>query len=267
MRSMISLALLSCFAFVLVACQKPDMVEAPDSNEQEARTEPALEVARETSPSPFPSSGQGDRYEGIETTEELFARLTPIDRRLMESFYGGYDSAALDIDNHEQLEWMIDHDYPMPDDIAAAHALTNDQLLALHESGSNKAGFFYLERKSNKDNPLSPQEHAKLDVIATEVLFNGSPFSGYAYAKYQEQVNGDPHRALTGYAWAGWMGDRRAMKAMTNAEHRLRASYPEVPLQASTAVTDFAALMKAARSRDPTLLNKKIQSIPFDSHQ
>lgn len=205
-------------------------------------------------------------YNGVDNAQALFAQLPPRDRAMAEEFYGKYDPVVMQFGSHEQLAWMINNGYPMPEDVVAASLLTDSELLDLHRSGDVKAGIFYLDRRAypsvNASNKISKPERSQLNSIANDVLVSGSPFAGYAYARYEES-KGNSHSALAGYAWSGWLGDRRAMEAMARAQRKLGSLNSATPLEPAVAVIAFATLMRTAHSLKPALFSRKVEPIPY----
>lgn len=247
-------------ACALASCSDGPINEerSPAANAERPQSEESVPVA--------PRLAKPADYSGVETTQELFALLAPGDRALAAEFYGRYDPVVMQFSTHAQLDWMIDHGYPMPEDIVAASVLTEAELLALHRQGDAKAGYFYLDRMATKGPDISNAERSQLNSIATNVLVNGSPFSGYAVARY-ERSKGDPHAALAGYAWAGWLGDRRALTAMAGAQQELTGLNVTTPLEPAVAVLSFATLMRTAHSLQPALFSRKVESIPYEAPQ
>lgn len=50
------------------------------------------------------------------------------------------------VNSREQVAWMAENGYPMPEDVIAAESLSDAALLELAERGNDKAGFLLKER-------------------------------------------------------------------------------------------------------------------------
>lgn len=208
---------------------------------QRARDQESVDIAR------LPSN-----------TREMYSRLAPSDRELVEGFYSNY-GAVMDFSNKQELLWMRRHGYPMPEDVLEAARLTDQELERRYEGGDVQAGFFLLDRRAEavpEDGKVEFDFSVESNVLAKDLLVSGSPFSGYAYYRYYSQRPDLQAKALAGLLWAGWQGDYRATRQMISLTGR-NARYSEADLAPGTIAMAYQALLSTVRGHNPGLLTRK----------
>ena len=144
--------------------------------------------------------------------DELMALYSIEQRERIEAFVGDYDKAAYLFSSPEELAWMAQRGFPMPDDILAANDMSVGELKKQAEEGNVKAAFFYLRREA-EDGPVdrSTNEPELRTEIRRTALLGDSPFYGYLHAnELATQYPEYPTVFASGLAWASMMGDARA---------------------------------------------------------
>jgi|SRR5579884_19705 hypothetical protein len=145
------------------------------------------------------------------------------------------------INSPQQIAWMAQNGYPMPEDLIAAKALTDEDLRRLAQGGNDKAGFLLRERdietlraalqtyaaQGNTDSdfwlndPAAEKMRQDDDLYRQLLRQSNSPFKGYLQAQ-ESLLTKDPLEAdadvIAGLAWAMSLGDFRASQLMTNFE-------------------------------------------------
>lgn len=134
------------------------------------------------------------------------------------------------VNSREQVAWMAQNGYPMPEDVLAAEGMNDAALLALAEQGNDKAGFLLQERRaaelaaylakggtrSDYFNGLDGERRSRVNMELRQLMErSNSPYKGYAQAS--EALSGiyaDPKdidvQAIAGLYWARNLGDSRA---------------------------------------------------------
>ena len=186
-------------------------------------------------------------------SQELLGRLSVKDRKLVESFYGNYGESVLTFDNPREFEWMERHGYPMPDDVLQASRKSDAELREQFELGDPKAGFFLLDRITNRsDSVLNADE----SLFAERVLAVESPFSGYAYYHYYSGIKGEWAVALSGLLWADFRGDWRAkgyFRQLVNTGGPFQEK-----LGPGSIPSAYQSLLATIRLSNPSLLSRPI---------
>lgn len=233
----------------LLACENKSggvQLQAVGESESSGHSEDKAHVTR---PDPV------IRGESPTSTASLLASLPPLDRETVIQFYGNYESVAFDFDNQDQWDWMARNGYPTPADILAADRLSAEELFNKHKAGDKKGGAFYIDRViGGGAETLSSSQRSRLQAVADDIIYNGSPFSGYVYARYHREVNQDPLRSLAGLAWAGFLGDTRALDILPSAQMQLSASNDVPPVGYLLA---FIAITNDAQGRKPETLQRR----------
>jgi hypothetical protein len=111
----------------------------------------------------------------VDSWEMLLAELDAGDRQLVEAFAARYPG-AFDFVRTEQLEWMLENGFPMPEEIAAAAKMPMEELLRLAYAGNHKAQALTLDR------------------MAVEWVEAGVP--PFVMPPLDEHVSGEPFRRL-----------------------------------------------------------------------
>lgn len=145
-----------------------------------------------------------------------------------KKFYGVYS-----VNSREQVAWLAQNGYPLPEDIVAAERLSDGYLRELARQGNEKAGFLLRERNIAEtktkldayraqgrtdadfwDNDPDAQQ-LRLDALETTRLLqqSHSPFKGYVQAADALQIDdpvGREAAVIAGLEWASSLGDFRA---------------------------------------------------------
>ena len=124
--------------------------------------------------------------------EELLAGLSPEARELVQAFADLYPE-AYQFRTREQLEWMVAHGYPMPEEIVAARQMSMEDLLDKAISGDNlKAAMLARNRL--------------IDEMLAEAEQGGVPFNDnqkyIALSRMQSADNNRNCSPFTMYLWA-----------------------------------------------------------------
>ncbi len=174
-----------------------------------------------------------------------------------KAFFGVYHDRS-----PEAIAWMAAHGYPMPEDVLAAEAMSNDQLRLLMENGNVKAAFFLHIRARDamqENTGLSPAEAGRSDAAqlygsTLEVLNQvNSPFEGYleAWGRGRNAPEGQEADVIIPLLyWADFLGDHGALQRVqayidaspSAAERRYRSGL-------AGAVHGFSNLVRDAISR------------------
>lgn len=170
----------------------------------------------------------------------------------------------------EQVAWMAQNGYPLPEDVIAAENLSADELRALVERGNEKAGFLLRERyigtlrekvdanlaqgRSQADflaNDPEARRILKDDLRARQVVdASDSPYKGYVMAQEallsSEKVGMDS-AVISGLLLAQHLGDFRAGQFVTEytADDPVRLAMLSVASAVSTHAAEEMALMRS----------------------
>jgi hypothetical protein len=138
------------------------------------------------------------------------------------------------VNSREQVAWMAENGYPMPEDIMAADRLADRDLLKLANQGNDKAAFLLAERQNKElvdflaeggkrsayfggaEGRNRLNEQMTIDQLVEQ---SNSPYKGYLQAS--EAISGlyagerDPQdvidaHVIAGLTWAEQLGDLRA---------------------------------------------------------
>ncbi|MGH8040940.1 MAG: hypothetical protein ACREPN_02725 [Rudaea sp.] len=146
------------------------------------------------------------------------------DRDRIKAFDTRYNG-VYEISSPQQIAWMAQNGYPMPDDLIAAQGIDDQTLRDLADHGNDKAGFLYhdryLERLGDRhetqldlSNPSDLELANALDADHDIFLATPSPFKGYVEAADAFRVYADPMaqkaRLISGLLRASQLGDSRA---------------------------------------------------------
>lgn len=259
----------SCAALLAVllaaGCNGAD--QAGDKPRTETATTPAAVPTADATARPqdgrFVLPGVRDVVRAPSATE-LLARYPEAQRAELQRFYASYGHAegvsrysfsnVMEFKNEAQLDWLIRNGFPMPDEVLAAAAMSDSQLLDLAKAGNLKAGAFLLRRRSevrqrSGGDTASMSELVELDGIRNALVASGSPFAGYVVADIGIR-NGNLEEAVAGYAYAAHLGDTRALDFMRTLDR------PGRSISASGSILAYTALQSIAL-RNPQLADKK----------
>jgi len=208
--------------------------------------------------------------------EELLAGLSPEERELAQAFADLYPE-AYQFRTREQLEWMVDRGYPMPEEIIAARQMPLDDLLDKAINGNNlKAAM--LARDRLLDDILQDMEQAGVPYFENPkqhqlnlarikgVRRDCSPFSMYLSARQleMEQVSltsgataqSIPIAALPAQHVAHSMGDDRLFGLLQSSVYRLPMDGMQAMGVTSMALT-LAATVPSSCPRDKFPLHSR----------
>lgn len=230
-----------------------------------AENEKGIEIAKGESESTAPPRVQSieDRRLRGSNTSEALSRLTEQQQNQVLEFYSRFGDSVFRFARREQLDWMIDRYYPMPDDILEAATLDDQRLKSMSDGGDLVATFFYYDRllaeidaaATQGDPSYRLQERVELE---RRLLASGSPFAGYAMAR-GARVTGGVATEMAAYAWAGHFGDWRGF------EEALRAARAANDVEASAmALAEFSVLLKSSSLARPGFTQKVVIPFPHD---
>jgi hypothetical protein len=163
---------------------------------------------------------------------ELLSVYTPEQQAHIRSHLAAYGSGTFGVSRYaidsilsfrtrEQLQWLVSNGFPMPDDILAAEAMSDEELADLASTGNFKATAFHLDRISQRHmkavaeasvTGTTVDDAAMLrDAQALEdrLLSEGSAFGAYSIAR-SGIARGNVGEALAAYSYAKALGDVRA---------------------------------------------------------
>lgn len=176
--------------------------------------------------------GRNTRIPKSENDNLLLSNYSQEEQTIIRAFYAGFGGTGLkginvfdnvfSFKNQEQLTWLANNGYPLPDDILMAARMPTAELHALATEGSFKAKAMLLAREyqtqadsGSNISASTRDEYAKYKELAAfreDVLSDGSPFAGYVWAAEHMNKPDSSGRAgvLAGYAFAATLGDTRA---------------------------------------------------------
>jgi hypothetical protein len=157
----------------------------------------------------------------------------PADQQAKISAFNKRHFGLYQVNSREQVAWMAENGYPIPEDVIAAEKLSDADLRELAKQGNDKAGFMLRERTLDAIRSKLDEYHAQgrtdadfwsgdpmaaqisADELATTDLLNKShsPYKGYVKAfgngRQENQLAKDID-AIAGLEWALRLGDFRA---------------------------------------------------------
>ena len=178
---------------------------------------------------PIPEAGSWD---------ELAQRLPVADRELALAFAERY-AGAFETTTPEQLAWMAEHGFPLPEEIARAEAMSDDWLLDLAERGSGKAALLGFDRFARQAHELRQGERSleterqavDADVRSQrseELAFAScSPFAGWIHARRLGSIYGPSPGVLAALAYSVAFGDWRARRAQLSVLAEMGINDPQ----------------------------------------
>lgn len=214
-----------------VAVAAPDRQDADvptDVVEDEGAVDVAIDPSATTIAIPHRYRfGDIDRVEVAENTDQLLGRYHGEELEYLIGYYHGFTPVGsgfdvLDFHNREQMRWLVENGYPMPEEVLEARRVGKDELLALSRQGNTKAQMFYVDltaatlgNPSREDGVGPEQMLAGSEWIQTvdKVVASGSPFAGYVAAKAKKE-SGKRYGVAAAYRLAQTLGDSRAQAAV-----------------------------------------------------
>jgi hypothetical protein len=141
------------------------------------------------------------------------------------------------VNSPEQVAWMAQNGYPLPEDVIAAEGLTDDDLRELARRGNDKAGFMLRERNIEKTRQKvdayvaqgrtqadfwtgdpDAQQLAHDDRLTRQIIDqSNSPYKGFVQtqeAALLSEPMGIDSTVIAGLSWARRLGDFRAQQFM-----------------------------------------------------
>ncbi len=149
----------------------------------------------------------------------LISRYSDVDRATINTFVGGLAPVAYLFHSEEELAWMAERGFPMPDDILAAATMSDADLLEMSLQGNAKAALLYQARDLDLERrglQAASKEEAVAQMRVRGLAYaSNSPFLGYLEAKRKAKIYpGDPSPSAGALAWAQLKGDTRAQWSM-----------------------------------------------------
>jgi len=164
------------------------------------------------------------RFAGIasvavgDSWEHLLSDYGDDERVQIEAFTQALNSTTYLFRGEAEQEWLIDQAFPMPDEILAASAMSEDELRAMAVGGNSKAAFFYLLRSIKNDSYHeldSEQDFLERSKIRAAAFAADSAFLGYIEAaRASKKYPDEAHADAGALAWASTKGDTRAAYAI-----------------------------------------------------
>lgn len=163
----------------------------------------------------------------------------PADQQAKISAFNRNHFGLYQVNSREQVAWMAENGYPMPEDVIAAEKLSDADLRGLARQGNDKAGFLLRERnlatikakldeyraqgRADSDfwaNDPAAQQLTMDEIATTELLQQShSPFKGYVKAmgngREDNQLAKDVD-VIAGLEWAQRLGDFRAAQFLSS---------------------------------------------------
>lgn len=156
----------------------------------------------------------------------LMQRLSALDQTRVRGWYRRIAAPEMDDATPEQFAWMRARHYPMPEDIARAESMSNNELRAAANGGDITAKILYEARLLEEynayvsagmtyDNMNRLHLLDEINAIMPQILASGSPYAGYLYAArsrlmHPRDVEQSTRDQLAGLVWASKLGDTRA---------------------------------------------------------
>lgn len=249
----IALVVLLLAAYIWLHARTPNAPERAAAASEvpgKIKTKPSLPVyaSRESVPSASPTFPVADdgtvaiplRFQlpGVTRTKsginskEWLAQY-PVDQQEKIQAFNTAHFGVYSINSPQQVAWMAENGYPMPEDVIAAERLSDADLRELAKQGNDKAGFLLRERtsaatkagldnyhaqgKTNSDfwnNDPNARQITMDDLTTMQLLQQShSPFKGYVQA-LDSVLKDDPvskdATIIAGLHWAQSLGDFRA---------------------------------------------------------
>lgn len=159
-----------------------------------------------------------------ESWDELLRLLSPDERKIAQQLAALYPEAYA-FTSLDQLEWMINNGYPMPQELAIASSMSLGDLNALASSGNLKAAMLANHRilhdaiAAADGRPINDRQEMA-QFYTNEAIGrtrNCSPFGMYQRSRYFETLAQSPgtdqnealQQALAAYAMISMQGDWR----------------------------------------------------------
>lgn len=130
----------------------------------------------------------------VDSWDALLEGLEPEERALVEAFTARYPG-AFQIKSVEQLRWMLERGYPMPEEILLAESMAVDSLIEMAKSGNDKAAMLAVDRLTETEprvelDFLDGYERYKQNMPLMDQLHAScSPFGYYVAARSPYLVN------------------------------------------------------------------------------
>lgn len=195
--------------------------------------------------------------------KDWVAQFPASDQKLIVDFDKSHFSVYSTITSPEQVAWMAQHGYPMPEDILAAKNISDDELKQLAARGNDKAGFLLYERQATlarskidayvadggtendllRNDTAFAIERSKInDDLRTLYTSSESPYKGYVMAEEAGMLRDPDARSagiIAGLLWADTYGDSRAG---SEAMHDFVQGNPDLQRQKIAALSVISAL-------------------------
>ncbi|HMM58121.1 MAG TPA: hypothetical protein PKD77_11125 [Rudaea sp.] len=195
--------------------------------------------------------------------KDWIAQFPASDQKFIVDFDKSHFNVYSTITSPQQVAWMAQHGYPMPEDILAAKNISDEELEKLAASGNDKAGFLLYERQAatvrteidayiagggkeselpRSDTTLAAEQSKVNSALNALYRSSSSPYKGYAMAQEASmRSDADTRNAgiIAGLLWAGEYGDTRAI---WDSLHNFTQGKPELESQAIAAMKMLNAL-------------------------
>jgi hypothetical protein len=179
-----------------------------------------------------------ERVRTASSFNEWVAQFPPDAQKAITAFNARH-FGVFSINSPQQVAWMAQMGYPMPEDIVAAKFLSDQDLRTLASQGNDKAGFLLHERETDtlqakyaelaaqgqtrdqfwRNDPAAAQFNQD-DVQYNQLLMNStSPFKGFVKAQdavLDEDPQYAPATVISSLLWAESFGDFRVDQFVEN---------------------------------------------------
>lgn len=176
-----------------------DVAEAPALAAEEARNSPPSNATTPAPPARTPAIAipPGFQFAGIRevraasSLDELLADHPETEQAIIRDFINRLDPAAYLFRSPRELEWMVQHGFPMPAEILAASRMSDDDLMQMALAGNTKAAFLAIQRNNQRPKAeayfIRDPEFSRLRQVNALAAAAESPFIGYLYAQESQR--------------------------------------------------------------------------------
>lgn len=229
----------------VASANTPDVKTAKAKSVPAAKPMPA-QVAKSFAIAPDQTAPVPRRFQlpGVERVrtassfQDWVAQFPPDEQKKITAFNERY-FGVFSVNSPQQVAWMAEMGYPMPEDIIAAAYLSDQDLRAMASHGNDKAGFLLHEREVDtlqakyaelaakgqtrdqfwRNDPAAAQFNQD-DSRFNQLLENStSPFKGFVQAR-DAVLDEDPEytsaTVISGLMWAQNYGDFRVNQLIDN---------------------------------------------------
>lgn len=257
------LLLVGMFGLVLAACHPTPSDPPTPLDASQARADlPDTARAQLTSETSAPVSAQSFMVQ--------LQALPANEQTRVSDWYRRIGGPPMDDATPAQFAWMRARNYPMPEDIARAAAMSDAELKAAAGAGNTIAKMLYCARLLDQfhareaagapfGDPILMRLLSEISLLMPEILGSGSPYAGYLYAAKSRLMHprndeGNAADLLAGLVWAGKFGDTRAYRSLNVPNMQA--------VDAGTAGSAMASMLMTAIFANPHLFSTPAIPMP-----